>query len=187
MIPADDPLSAEERAAILAEADRVNAIPPGVNTSSPGCALLLLAVVLFVVGPPILRHVGAGTLAVVLKYLFLAVELTVIVMGIYWYFRGSGGAYAQTVVRAEKAIETIKSTYPAGRRTKCGEAIARLLASSSYSDGPGMSSTFKVEEARQQLGEAMPFVIAVERFLVGEHKVSPVFTLDEYIAERKKS
>ena len=168
-------LTAEDRAAIVAEVDRINALPPGVNTSSPGCAMLIVAVVLFLSVPPMLRKLGVQARGVGIA--FLVVEVFLVLLGMVWYFRGSGGAYAKTVMRAEEAIQAIQSTFAAGRGRECGEAVARLLASSSYSDGPGISSTFKIEQAREQIGTAMPFVIEVEKFLVAEKKADPVFTL----------
>lgn len=170
-------LTPEDRAAIVAEVDRTNAIPAGVNTSSPGCVMLIVAVVLFLSVPPMLRKLGVQAMTRGVGIAFLVVEAFLLLLGLVWYFRGSGGAYAKTVMRAESAIETIKSAFAAGHGRECGEAVARLLASSSYSDGPGISSTFKVEQAREQIGAAMPFVIDVEKFLVSEHKVDPVFTL----------
>ena len=158
-------------AAILAEFDRVAAIPPGVNTSSPGCAMMLLAIVLFVVGPFVFSRVR------ILKIPFFVAEGLLVLLGVYWYFRGSGGAYASAALRAEKAIETIKSAFPPGRGRECGEAVARLLATAYYSDGPSTSTTFNFDVARQQLGPALPYVISVEKFLVAERKASPVFTL----------
>ena len=164
-------LGADDRAAILAEVDRINAIPPGVNTSSPGCAMMLLAIVLFIFGPLVWRRVPSLTIP------FFVVEGILLLLGLYWYFRGSGGAYGRTAGRAQEAIETIKSTFPAGQGRQCGEAVARLLVSAYYSDGPGMSTTFNFDVARQQLGPALPFVISLEKFLIAEHKTDPVFTL----------
>ena len=170
-------LTPEDRVAIVAEADRVHALPPGVNTSSMGCAVWIFAVVLFVVWPTVSRHISAATVLRVLTYCFFGVEIFLVLLGVYWYFRGSGGAYARAAITAREAIETIQTTFQLGKGRECGEAAARLLAGAYYSDSPGMSTTFDFTAARQQLGPALPFVISVEKFLIWKNKSDPVFTL----------
>jgi hypothetical protein len=133
--------------------------------------------VLFLVGPQLLRHLSGGMLSRVLTYGFYAVEVFLVLLGVYWYFRVSGGAYASAAIRAEEAIKTIQNAFAQGSGRECGEAAARLLAGAYYSDGPGISGTFDREAARQQLGPALPFVISVEKFLIWKNKGDPVFTL----------
>ena len=174
-----DDLTPEDRTAILAEADRIRAIPPGVNTTSPGCAMLILAVVLFLAVPAGLRHLSPGVVSRVLAYCFIALEIFLVLLGVYWSLRSSGGAYARAALTAKEAIEAIKSSFAEGNGLECGKAAARLVAGAYYSDGPGMTTTFDFGAARQQIGPALPFVISVEKFLIWKSKADKVFTLSD--------
>lgn len=175
MSAAYENLTDDDRTAVLAEADRIKAIPAGVNTTSPGCAMFLLAGLLFIIGPFVWRRVP------ILTTPFFAVEGLLVIIGLFWYFRGSGGAYAKAALTAREAIATITAAFAGGNARECGLAAARLVAVAYYSDGPGMSTTFNVDAARQQLGPALPFVISVEKFIVAKAKADPVFTLQPAI------
>ena len=170
-------LSPEDRAAALEEVARIHSEPAAVNTSSAGCGMFLMAFILFVAAPFVVRH------ALWLRIPFYVLEGALVLLGVYWYFRGSGGAYSKAAMSAEQAIETMRITWPPEAKSECARAAARLLAVAYYSDGPSTATTFNFEAARQQLGPALPFVVSVEQFLIAEGKASPVFTLSTTAGE----
>ena len=171
MIPSGEPLSGDDRDAILAEYDRLIAQPVPVNKTSAGCAILVLAAVLFFVAPVVLRRLPSLRLALLL------LEVAAVLVGIFFSLFGGGGGYARASVGVESALEVLsKDPASVGAKDR-REAAAFLIANAYYSDGPGMTTTFKFEEARTRLGGRLPYVIEVERLLIAERRASPVFTL----------
>lgn len=171
MNAAAESFSPEDRAAMLAEYDRLLALPQPVNKTSAGCALLLLAFVLFIAAPFVLRRVPS------LRIGFFVVEGILVLIGLYWNFFGMGGSYARASIGAESALAMLTKKFNSASAQERHNAAVYLVASAYYSDGPSTTTTFEFDEARAQLGPALPYMIAVEQFLIAERGASPVFTL----------
>jgi hypothetical protein len=166
----------EERTAILQEYDRVVSQPVPVNTSSVGCAMFLIALALFIFGPFVWRRVP------VLTTPFFIVEGALVLIGLFWYLRGSGGGYARASMGSEAALKVLAQPTAAVTDKLRAEAAAGLIAGAYYSHGPRTTTTFNVAASRQQLGPALPFVISVENLLIAERKASPVFTIADEVS-----
>ncbi len=171
---ADEPLSADERAAILAEYDRLTAIPQPANKTPVGCAMVIVALALFIAAPYFLRRVwGAVHVA------FIVIDTALVVGGVLLAVFGGGGGYAWTKMGAEAALELLSRRFDSATQQERRNAAVFLVANSVYSDGPSMLSIFDQDKAREQLGPALPYVIAVGAFLVAERKVYPVFASEQ--------
>jgi hypothetical protein len=58
-------------------------------------------------------------------------------------------------------------------------AAIRILDGSTVSTGPTTVSTFDIDEVRIRLGDAVDYVLPIERFLRSKNEIYPVFTLNE--------
>ena len=167
-------LPTAERQAIVAEWKRLADEPPPSDRRAIGCMTVIIAVALAAAGPPLARLAGFDLgqslrigASVVLVIAFLA--------GIVMAFLGSG-RFARDSRRAGQALEWLTThgadADPEERRR---QAVA-LLAHAYCTDGPSTVTTFDFEEVRQRLGEALPYVMTVERALRTDLKIYPVFT-----------
>jgi hypothetical protein len=170
MSDAEDSLSPGERAAVLAEYDRLAAEPVKPNYSSSGCGLMVLATVLFVVVPKLMP--GMPRWGVIATLVFV---IALILAGIVVYVFGGGG-YARTKQRIDAALAVLSSRFGMATAEEKRNAAVMLIYGAVYSDSPGMSSTFDFDAARAQLGRALPYVEQVERLLIAERQVYPIFT-----------
>jgi len=172
----DESLSPGERAAVLAEYDRLAAEPVQPNYSSSGCGLMVLAVVLFVVVPKLIP--GMPRWGVIATLVFV---IALILAGIVIYVFGGGG-YARSKQRIDAALAVLSSRFGIATMDEKRNAAVMLIYGAVYSDGPGTSSTFDFYAARAQLGPALRYVQQVERLLIAERQVYPIFTTNKNAA-----
>jgi len=166
----DEDLAPGERAAVLAEFDRLAAEPTKPNYSSSGCGLMVLAVVLFVVVPKLAP--GMPSWGVITT---LAFVIALLLAGVLVYVFGGGG-YAHTKERVDAALVLLSSRFGISTAEERRRAAVMLIYGVVYSDSPGMTSTFDFKAARAQLGPALAYVEQVERVLVEERQAYPIFT-----------
>ena len=168
-------INVEERAAIVREYKRVAAEPGPANYSPAGCLLLVLSLLGFVFTPSVLRMtdlpVPGGALLVGWGILAL--------VGIMLSMFGGSLSTSRVGYRAQENLRWL-SEHPAGGRSeeRRREAVS-LLVHAYHSGGPWTVTTYEFDEARRTLGEALPYVMAVERVLREELDIYAVFTDDE--------
>jgi hypothetical protein len=171
-----EPLSPGEREIVLAAADEEAAIPRPANLSVPGCALFLVSLGLFIAIPRFAAH-WPGDVPGVLRFLVFAAIVLGILAGLaLFFFFGSGRGQVRARERADEAMERLEAVYPGGARAEQLRAAVRLIANGVYAGGPWRMPAVDVESARDRLGDAIVLVESVERILVDERGVSPVFT-----------
>ena len=129
---------------------------------------MIVAVVLTLLAPTAAR-LPWDTAAKVVPALVATLAFVLFAGGLLvWLF--SRGRYGRYVQRAEAARDLLAA---GGADLK--QAVS-LLFHAYCSDGPSLSQTLKVEETRQKLGAALPYVIEVEEALKAELKIYALFT-----------
>src|SRR5690349_1314920 len=101
-------LSTDERSAILAEYDRLAAIPLPANKTPVGCALVIVGVVLFIAAPLLLRRVWGSV-----HVAFIVVDTVLVVVGVLLAIFGGGGGFARTKIDAEAALDLLSKRFEA--------------------------------------------------------------------------
>lgn len=100
----------------------------------------------------------------------------VIVGGLFRVFGGgfvSGGVAADV----EEAIDQLVAAFPDGDPAILRQAAVRILNQSAVSSGPTTVGTFDRNEVAKRLGNALPYVLLVERILLKRDKIYPCFTV----------
>jgi len=168
-------LPTAERQAIAAEWKRLQDQPPPPARRELGCMTVVIAAVLFLAGPYLLRWLGIdlppGVKIVVSVLLGLA-----ILVGAFFSLILVSGRYAHDHRRAETALDWLAQN---GTGESAEERRAHAVALLYYAycvDGPTTTNTIDFEEARKRLGDALPYVLTVERALRADQKIYPVFT-----------
>ena len=176
-MPADAQLTltTAERQALVAEWKRLQDEPPPRERREIGCMTTLIAVVLAVAGPYLLRWLGIE-LHPALKIALAAVLLAAFLGGAFFAFILVSGRYAHAYRQADAAVAWLAQHGaqgdPAQRRTQA----VTLLFHAFCTDGPSTSTTINFEDARSRLKEALPYVMAAERALRADLQIYPVFT-----------
>ena len=168
-------LDRDERAAIVAEYDRLARQPVPPNKSSAGCSLMLLAVVFLIIAPRLVRALPHAPVLV------LVIALVILLAGVV-FFIFPGGGYARAAHSAQEALAFLATGYPGTPEERRNAAVAAVWYAF-FSDGPSTTTTYDFDAARTQIGNALPYVQAVERVLVEERKAYTVFTAEKKGAE----
>ena len=168
-------IDAAERAAIVAEWKRLGAEPIPPNQKPVGCAVAILAVLLLIASPYVLKLVGSKLLdAIVLGACALAL-LWGLVVGFF-----TGGKGAQHVYRkleeAQAWFDAHREGGDAGDRMKAAVALVHFAH---FSDGPSTSMMLDPAAVRKRLGDAAAYVEEVERVLIEDVQAWTVFTASQ--------
>ena len=147
--------------------------PPSGDRSSAGCVAAIIAIVAFVFMPVISRIPGLNS--AVLLGIGAALLAVAIVGGLVGIFGGGfvAGAISTDV---EDAIGQLLGAFPNGDPAVIRESTLRILEGSTISTGPATVATFDRHEVADRLGDALSYVIAVERLLLEHREIYPVFT-----------
>lgn len=172
----DEPaLPTAERQALVAEWTRLQNEPPPRERREIGCLTVVIAVILAVAGPYVLRWLGIelppawkAMLAALLALAFLGGAFVSLIL--------VSGRYAHAYRLADAAVDWLAKNGAGGDPVERRKQAVTLLFHAFCSDGPSTSNTIGFEEARVRLGEALPYVMAVERALRTDLKIYPVFT-----------
>jgi hypothetical protein len=170
-MPSAVEFDAAERAAIVAEYDRLAAEPTRPNLTSVGCVMVVLAVIVLLTFPRFGRSLPHAINVAVLALIALLA-----IAGILLNLFGGGGGYARASLRANEGLELLSKRFAASAPDTRRNAAVAMIFYAIYSDGPGSSSTYDFDKAREQLGPALEYVQAVERVLLAERKPYPIFT-----------
>ena len=168
------PLPSAEREALWSEWQRLQNEPALPDRRAIGCMTVILAVAVAAAGPALARLAGFDLgqsmrigATVVLVVAFLA--------GIIMAFLGSG-KFARDSQRAKQALEWLATHGPDADPAERRRQTVALLLHAYCVDGPTTTTTFEFGQARQRLGDSLPYVLAAERALRVEHQIYPVFT-----------
>ena len=160
-----------ERGEILAEWDRLIAEPRPTPRQPYGCATFLISTCLF------LAVQQTSSLPSWLRFALLTILGLAIAGGLFFQFALASSKYHYDSARARESIEWLAAnpaTSDAAARRR--HTVTMLRYSETSDDGPTTSGTFDVAQARERLGAHLPYVIAVERALIAEGRMYPVFT-----------
>ena len=136
---------------------------------------MVLAVVVALAGPYLLRWLGIE-LTPPLKVTLAVVLLLVFLGGAFFALVLVSSTYAHAHRQADAAVAWLAQNGAQGDPAEMRRQAVTLLFHAFCSDGPSTTNTISFEDARARLGEALPYVIAVERALRVELKIYPVFT-----------
>ena len=171
----DTSITTAERRALSAEWQRLQNEPTPPDRRAIGCITVVVTVALGAAGPPLARLAGfdlAQSLrigaTIVLALAFLAGLFMALFMG--------SGKFARDSQRAGAALEWLAAHGTQADAEERRRQAVSLLYHAYCSDGPSTVTTLDFEEAWRRLGEALPYVIAVERALRVDQKIYPVFT-----------
>ena len=166
---------AAERAAILAEWDRLRAEPRPRARPPYGCATVLVASVLLLLAWQLPKLTGWAP-PPTLQPVAVAILTLVIAGGLLFHLFVGSSKFAHDCLRAGEAIEWLAANpCTSDAETRRRHAVALLFFSITADDGPSMSTTFDAGKARTRLGANLPYVLAAERVLTGERSLWAVF------------
>jgi len=171
----EEALPTAERQALVAEWRRIQDEPPPRERREIGCLTTIIAVVLAAAGPYALRWFGIE-LHPGLKIALAAVLLLLFLGGAFVAFVLVSGRYAHAYRQADAALTWLAQNGAGGDPAERRKQAVTLLFHAYCSDGPSTSTTINFEDARTRLGDALPYVMAVERALRTDLKIYPVFT-----------
>ena len=175
-MPAFEPaLPTAERQAIAAEWKRLQDKPPPSGRREMGCMTVVIAVVLMLAGPHVLRWLGIELPPGVKIAVSVVLGLAILV-GAFFGLILVSGRYSHDSRRANEALDWLAQNGAGGNAEERRSQAVALLYYAYCVDGPTTTNTIEFEEARVRLGDALPYVITVERALRTDQKIYPVFT-----------
>ncbi|MCZ6486455.1 MAG: hypothetical protein O6826_12235 [Acidobacteria bacterium] len=106
----------------------------------------------------------------------IALGVMVLAGGLLGFF-GSGFVRGAVAGDAEEAIDQLVAAYPNGDPAILRQAAVRILDQSTVSTGPVTVETFDSQEVAVRLGDALAYVLQVERIMLQRKEIYPCFTL----------
>ena len=167
-------LDTAERQALSAEWQRLQNEPAPPDRHAIGCMTVVVAIALATAGPPLVRLAGLD-LAQSLRIGAGIVLGIALLAGLLMVFMGSG-RFARDSQRAGQALEWLAAHGAGGHPEERRRQTVALLCCAYCVDGPSTVTTINFEDARQRLGDALPYVLAAERALRVDRSIYPVFT-----------
>jgi|AP95_1055475.scaffolds.fasta_scaffold04361_1 hypothetical protein len=170
------PLDAGEQQRVIRDLRRMQDEPPPSDPRSAGCIIAIVSLITLMFMPVISKVTPLGSGA--LLALGVGLGLVSVVSGLLGIFGGGfvAGAVSEEV---EEAIQELMIEFPGGDQDRMRTAAIRILDGSTVSTGPTTVSTFDIDEVRIRLGDAVDYVLPIERFLRSKNEIYPVFTLNE--------
>ena len=147
------------------KAIRSEPLPP--NRKHLGCGFLLLVPPMLMLGPKV-----AGATGVIIAIIVAVVAL----VGGYLTLFGGNKELREIRDRAGAALYDLATSFDSLTEEQRRQAALRALAYASYDQGPGSFDTYNVELEAARLGVALPYVQEIERILVAQSLIKPVFT-----------
>ncbi|MCH7717500.1 MAG: hypothetical protein IH876_15315 [Gemmatimonadetes bacterium] len=159
---------------IVAALTAVRNRPPPKDPSSLGCIGAIIAAVAIALLPLVARWTAWSSTA--LWGIGVALGVAVVggsLLGIF------GGGFGRGAVAgdAEEAIDQLVAAYPYGDPAIMRQAAVLILDQSTVSTGPTTVGTFERAEVAVRLGNALSYVLQVERILLERNEIYPCFTL----------
>ena len=160
---------------IVAALAAVRNRPPPKDPSSIGCLGAMVAavgiVLLLLMPPTSLSSIARWGIGATLGLIALGGSM----LGIF----GSGFVRGGVAGDVEEAIDQLLAAYPNGDPAILRQAAVRILDQSMVSTGPTTVGTFDSEEVAVRLGDALSYVLEVERILLERNEIYPCFTMLE--------
>ena len=165
----DAPLTDRDRATVHEALDDIRADAPPDRTST-GCVVALPGFALLLVVPVAARvlAVGAGVATAL-----LCVGIAFLVVGLVLWFSAGGQRRRHAAAASEAALRTLEGDE--ADREVLLRAATLLLVNARVPRGRAFVPTLDATRAGKRLGERAQLVDAVERLLVEEEVIYPVF------------
>jgi hypothetical protein len=164
-------LSAHDVGILRDALEEIEAEPPPRDWGSVGCVGALVGLALVVALPLLARSVEVPR---PVALALLGAGAVLLVLGVVARTSAGGFARGRSIAAAEAALRQLESDDP--DRETALRAATLLLVHAYAVYGPTASASFDFGEGRRRLGERMALVEAVERELLREGRVQPVFT-----------
>ena len=158
---------------IMAALTAVRNRPPPRDPSSMGCIGAILAILAIALLPLVAGWTALSSTA--LWGIGIALGIMMLAGGLLGFF-GSGFVRGAVAGDAEEAIEQLVAAYPDGDPAILRQAAVRILDQSTVSTGPATVETFDSGEVAVRLGDALAYVLKVERILLQRKEIYPCFT-----------
>jgi hypothetical protein len=165
-----DELSAHDVGIVRDAFGDIEAEPPPKDWGAVGVAAALVGLVV-VVGVPLLARTMSVPHGVVIAALTAGAAL--VVLGVVARMSAGGFARGRSIAAAEAALRQLESDDP--DRETALRAATLLLVHAYAMYGPKPAASFDFAAGRRRLGERMSMVEAVERALLREGRIDPVF------------
>lgn len=166
------PMHDSDRSIVRAALDEIRAAPGPPDRAPLGCTIALPGFAILLVFPLVGRMlgIGGGVAAVV-----LGLGIALLVVGLGLWFAAGGLVRGHFTAAAEAALRRLEDPAETDRETLL-RAATLLLVHAHATYGPTTSAGFDFARARTRLGERIELVTAVERVLLDEEAIYPVFT-----------
>jgi hypothetical protein len=156
---------AGERAAILAEAQRLGAEPLPADRRGIGCLTVIISGVMLLALPPLAKRYHWPPLVADVLFWPLAI---VCALGFFAAFLLTTSRYSRASARARDALAWL-ACHPGARDAEARRHAVALVCYHAINDDGGVAQVIDVDEAKKNLGEDLHYVVAVERVLAGEN------------------
>jgi len=166
-----DELSAHDLGIVREALADIEAEPPPKDWGAVGVAVALVGLVVLV-GVPLLARTMSVPHGVVIAALTAGAAM--VVLGVVARASAGGFARGRSIAAAEAALRHLESDDP--DRETALRAATLLLVHAYAMYGPKPSASFDFLAGRRRLGERMAVVEAVERELLRDGRIDPVFT-----------
>ena len=169
--------SPDEVAALVREYDSVSAervaSPRG---SRVGCLVSLLAVFTLFAVPGANRALGLGLTWRFVRWFALSMLALAFLGLMFQMLAGVLAARGRTTQRALDALDHLSKQFDEGSDAQNRRAAVTLLVDAFITGGATTVAAFDFNEAKAQLGPALPYVQEIELVLREERQIYPVFT-----------
>ena len=153
---------ATERAAILAEAQRLRAEPSPTDRRGMGCLTALGAGVVLLALPPLSKWLGWPQS--IGQFLFWPL-IVLLALGLFVGLFLTTSRYSRASGRFHEALAWFEGN-PGVRDAEARRHAVALVCYRVINDDGGLAQVIDVDEAKEILGGDLPYVAAVERVLV---------------------
>ena len=164
-------VDADERAAIIAEAQRLRAEPPSTDRRSIGCLTVLGTGFLLLLVPPLSKRLGWPPLISDILFWVLILPFA---FGLFAAVFLTTSRYSRASALVHDALAWFAS-HPGVRDAEARRHAVALVCYRAINDNGGLATVVGVDEAKLKLGENLQYVIAVERVLAGENSAEVYF------------
>jgi hypothetical protein len=170
-------LGPEEQAVVQEALEEIQETPPPPDRGPLGCVVALPGFVLLLLYPPAARFLDLPGWAGIAA---LSAGIPLVSFGLILWFTAGRLGRRHAMAASEAALLALESwTDEEAEREEALRAATLLLMSSFAQSGPTFVATFDASEARKRIGPRMPLVEAVERYLLEQEAVHPLFTREE--------
>lgn len=170
----DPSLSETDRAAVREALQEIGDEPVPPDRAPLGCAVALPGFTILLVFPVVGRMLSLGSAAAAVAS---GAGILLLVVGLGLWFSAGSKARRHAEAATEAALRSLQGGE--GDRETALRAATLLLANAWAAGGPNRYQAVDVEDARRRLGGLLPLVSAVERFLLEEEAIYPLFTEGE--------